>query len=83
MTHERIAEAARETAEMVVEYEREEGCGRDDAFRTPADVEAYADRFGWLDEAEGDLSDLSDAEAGELDEFEALVTALVIEALFK
>ena len=79
MTHEMIAEAARETAEMVVEYEREEGCGRDDAFRTPADVEAYAERFGGLDEAEGDLSD---ADLGELAEFEALVTALVIEALF-
>lgn len=70
---------ARETAERVVAYEREEGFERDDAFRTPEDVEWYAEDFGWLDDVDGDLSDLSD---DELDGFEARVTELVIEALF-
>jgi len=71
---------AREVSERVAAYEREEGFGRDDAFRAPEDVEAYADRFGWLDEVDADLSDLGD---DELAEFEARVTGLVIDALFK
>lgn len=70
---------ARETAERIVAYEREEGFERDDAFRTPRDVRAYADRFGWLDDVDDDLSDLTD---GELGEFEAEVTDMVIEMLF-
>ena len=70
---------ARETAGRVVAYEREEGAGRDDAFRTPRDVRWYAEAFGWLD----DSDEAPDAECGgDLDEFEALVTELVIDALF-
>lgn len=70
---------ARETAERVTAYEREEGFERDDAFRTPQDVREYADRFGWLDDVDDDLSDLTD---GELGEFEAAVTDTVIDLLF-
>lgn len=73
------AAAARETAERVVAYEREEGRGRDDAFRTPEDVRAYEGEFGWLDDAEDDLSDLDE---WQLAQFEALVTELVVDALF-
>lgn len=70
---------ARETAERVAAYEREEGFERDDAFRTPQDVREYADRFGWADETEADLSDLS---LSEWAEYEAMVTDMVIDLLF-
>ena len=70
---------ARETAERVVAYEREEGFERDDAFKAPQDVRDYADRFGWADETDADLGDLSDDEYAE---FEAEVTDMVIGMLF-
>ena len=74
---------ARETAERVAAYEREEGFERDDAFRTPQDVRDYADRFGWLDDIDGGMDDLSDEEyEEEIDGLEAAITDMVIEMLF-
>lgn len=70
---------ARETAERVAAYEREEGFERDDAFKTTQDVRDYARDFGWADETDADLCALSDDEYAE---FEAEVTDMVIGMLF-
>ena len=74
----RVAEAAQATADRVIQYEREEGRDRDDALRTPEDVREYADRFGWLDDADADMSEWDDEEVSR---FEREVTDLVTEAL--
>lgn len=70
---------ARETAERVAAYEREEGFGRDDALTCPQDVRDYARDFGWADETDADLNALSDDEYAE---YEVTVTDMVIDLLF-